>query len=129
MSVTYPNIPKSATLALSQALDSTPKGTPDPSEEKYLDGDSDDLLKDLKDAPSDKKVEEVARILSWPEFACYEILGVPEDEGDDKNMKRQYRRIATLTHTDKNNDPQAEKAFKRKFKIHDILPKFLTLNM
>jgi DnaJ domain len=107
MAVVYPKVPESAALAASN-----PGETPQLSDDKYIDGDSQHLLDDLRDFPNEEKFEEVVRILSWPKFAYYEILEVKEDV-NDRGIKSQYRAKAALTHPDKNQDPQANEAFQR----------------
>lgn len=65
--------------------------------------------------PDDKK-KEVLRILRWPEWAYYEILEVPEDATED-DIKKAFHKKSKLTHTDQNNDVQANEVSQSKYAI------------
>lgn len=60
----------------------------------------------------DDKQKEVLRILSWPEAAYYEILEINEDATSD-DIDRAFRKKSRLTHTDRNDDPDAKRVFQR----------------
>jgi hypothetical protein len=60
-----------------------------------------------------QREEEVVRILSWPDWAYYEILEVPET-ATHQEIERAFRKKSFLTHTDHNGDRDAEEVFKRK---------------
>jgi hypothetical protein len=64
----------------------------------------------------DQKRLEIQRILSWPEWAYYEILDVPED-ADNATIKTAFRKKSILTHTDRNDDVHAKDVFQSKYKV------------
>lgn len=50
----------------------------------------------------------------------YEVLGVPKN-ADGKSIKKAYRKLALLSHPDKNSAPGAEEAFKAVGKAFSVL--------
>ncbi|KAI0604070.1 DnaJ domain-containing protein, partial [Pyrenophora tritici-repentis] len=67
-----------------------------------------------------KKKKEILRILSWPDGAFYEFLGLPESATKDDIMKTSKAKFV-LTHTDQNDDKYAKMAFQRIGNAKDTL--------
>lgn len=63
-------------------------------------------------SPDDKK-KAVLRILTWHEEAYYKILDVPENASQDE-IRKAFLKMSLLTHTDRNDDPDATTAFRSK---------------
>jgi hypothetical protein len=73
----------------------------------------DDNSELIEYTPDDRK-KEILRILNWPDWAYYEILEVKED-ATEAEIKTAYYQKSRLTHTDRNNDPQAKEVFQSKW--------------
>lgn len=62
----------------------------------------------------DKRKREVLRILTWPDWAYYEILDVQET-ATKSEIESAYRKKSLQTHTDQNSDSDAKEVFLSKW--------------
>jgi hypothetical protein len=100
--------PKVAAIENSQSETSQPSGGASKASQnkRQEERDQDDSQEELKAYKPDEKKLEILRILSWPDWAYYEILEV-EENASGIEIKKAFRKKSLLTHTDRNDDAQA----------------------